>query len=255
MNPLLLSRLPLAGLAVLWASAAHAGPPFVTDDPEPVENGHWEINSAVTGIHTQGGTNGFAPQIDANYGPAPGVQLHLQPQMAYSNAGGTGTGGRSYGVGDTEFGIKVRLYEQASASGQWMVSAYPFYEAPTGKSQRGLGAGSASEYLPLWVQWTGGKWTSFGGGGYWFESGAGQRNSWAAGWATLYEVLPGLQLGGEVFARTASTIGGHGTAGFNFGGTYVLGSESALLFSAGRGLANTPSTDQAAWYLGIRLTR
>jgi hypothetical protein len=26
-----------------------AGPPFVTDDPEPVEYGHWEINNAVVG--------------------------------------------------------------------------------------------------------------------------------------------------------------------------------------------------------------
>lgn len=34
---------------VLACAMAHAGPPFVTDDPEPVELQRWEINTADTG--------------------------------------------------------------------------------------------------------------------------------------------------------------------------------------------------------------
>ncbi len=242
-------------LAFVLIAVAHAGPPFVTDDPEPVENGHWEINSAVTGIRTSAGSMAFAPQIDINYGAAPGVQLHLMPQMAYSRSGGESGSTRAYGIGDTELGVKIRLIDQTGPDGGWMFSMYPLYEAPTGNARRGLGAGAGSEFLPFWLQRTGGGWTTFGGGGLWINSGAGRRNAWAAGWVALYQFTPDLQLGGEIFARTADAIGAHGTAGFNFGGTYDLRKNVSALFSAGRGIANVSDTDEAAWYLGIRITR
>lgn len=245
----------LASLAFLLVAVAHAGPPFVTDDPEPVENGHWEINSAVTGFRSGVGTTAFAPQIDVNYGTAPGVQLHVMPQMAYNSSGGESAGPRAYGVGDTEFGVKLRFVDETGPAGGWMFGTYPFYEAPTGNARRGLGAGAPSVYLPFWLQWTGGGWTTFGGGGYWIDSGAGRRNAWAAGWVALYQFTPDLQLGGEVFARTAEAVGAHGAVGFNVGGTYDLRKDGALLFSVGRGIVNASYTDETAWYLGIRITR
>jgi len=248
-------RAALASLALLLVAVAHAGPPFVTDDPEPVEYGHWEINSAATGLHTGTGTTAFAPQIDANYGAAPGVQLHVMPQLAYSRPGGEPGAGRAYGVGDTEFGVKIRFADATGPAGEWMLSMYPLYQAPTGNARRGLGAGAPSVSLPFWLQWSGGGWTTYGGGGYWIDSGAGRRNAWAGGWLALYQFTPGLQLGGEVFARTADTVGARGSAGFNVGGTYDLSDEAALLFSAGRGIANASNTNEAAWYLGLRITR
>lgn len=33
----------LATLGLLAPATAWAGPPFLTDDPEPTETGHWEI--------------------------------------------------------------------------------------------------------------------------------------------------------------------------------------------------------------------
>jgi hypothetical protein len=245
----------LAVLALALVTAAHAGPPFITDDPEPVEDGHWEVNSAFTGVRTAAGTTALAPQFDINYGAATGVQLHVMPQMAYNSAGGDAGGGRSYGPGDTEFGVKLRFVNESGPGGEWMAALYPFYEAPTGSAARGLGAGASSVYLPLWLQWATDGWTMFGGGGYWIDSGTGRRNAWAAGWTLLYAFTPGLQLGGEVYAKTADTVGAHGTAGFNLGGTYELGKDSALLFSAGRGIANITATNEMSWYLGIRTTR
>ena len=40
-------RLVTAALALAFAApeAAVAGPPFLTDDPEPTETGHWEIHA------------------------------------------------------------------------------------------------------------------------------------------------------------------------------------------------------------------
>jgi hypothetical protein len=76
MNKLLLC------LALLWAVPCLAGPPFVTDDPEPVDYQKWEVNYALTGSHNQAGTGAFLPQVDMNYGIAEGVQFHMQPQLA-----------------------------------------------------------------------------------------------------------------------------------------------------------------------------
>ena len=248
-----LARIACALALLAWAGTSRAGPPFVTDDPEPVDYGHWEINSAVTGTRSVGTTNAFAPQVDTNYGAAPGVQLHVQPQVAYTSMGGSASTQHAYGLGDTELGIKLRLLDQAAGDGQWMLSFYPFYEVPTGNAARGLGAGAHSEYLPLWLQWAGGGWTTFGGGGYWINPGAGRRNAWAGGWAALYQFTADLQLGGEVYARTADSADSRTSAAFNIGGTYSLGKDTALLFSLGRGLVNTPG-NQASGYFGLRVT-
>jgi len=37
---------------MLAIGSAHAGPPFVTDDPEPVSPGGWEINVPFIPEHT-----------------------------------------------------------------------------------------------------------------------------------------------------------------------------------------------------------
>ena len=47
-----------AGLALSLAGTARAGPPFVTDDPEPVDLGHWEVYGFSAGTHAQGNMSG-----------------------------------------------------------------------------------------------------------------------------------------------------------------------------------------------------
>src|SRR5690349_5051062 len=56
------------------ASPALAGPPLITDDPDPVEKGHWELNIPYTLDVSGRDANGKrtwaheAPLIDLNYG-------------------------------------------------------------------------------------------------------------------------------------------------------------------------------------------
>jgi hypothetical protein len=233
----------------IGAGTVNAGPPFVTDDPEPAELHIWEVNYAVNGTHADGVSNAFLPGTDINYGAAPGVQLHAQLQMAYNQS----TGSTHYGLGDTELGIKYRLTNETEDASEWMVSVYPALEIPTGSPSKRLGAGSSSIFLPVWVQTTRGNWTLFGGGGYWLNHGAGSRDAWSAGWAALYQVEEGLQLGGEVFGKNADTANGRGSSGFNLGGVYGLEKDVNLLFSAGRGLSNVANTNQASLYLGLQV--
>lgn len=234
--------------AALLSTAAHAGPPFVTDDPEPVDLHAWEINYGATWLRNADGYGGALPGIDLNYGAARNLQLHAQPQLAYTR----GPGGRAAGLGDLELGVKYRFTDPDQPRSDWMVAIYPMLDLPTGSARRGLGAGAHSVYLPLWLQTTRGRWTVFGGGGYWLDHGSGARNAWAGGVTALYEVNENLQLGGEFFGGTRRRVDEGGATGFNLGGTWQLRKGLALLFSAGHGLHNAAQSDQGAVYLGLR---
>src|SRR5271167_1652910 len=50
-----------AALALLPAGRAAAGPPFQTDDPEPVPYQHFEFYTLSTGTAIRGDTSGVAP--------------------------------------------------------------------------------------------------------------------------------------------------------------------------------------------------
>lgn len=243
-------RTAIVIVAALSGGSAFAGPPFITDDPEPVEYQAWEINYGATYLRTATATSGALPGIDINYGAFPGVQLHVQPQMAYSR----GHGPRAYDVGDTELGIKYRLSAATDDKRSWMFALYPMLELPTGSARRNLGAGAHSFYLPLWAQTTRGPWTVFGGGGYWRNSAPDARNAWAGGLTVLYQLSDRLQFGGEVFGTTPNSADGRASVGTNFGGVYQVAHDLSLLFSIGHGLRNASATNKGAAYLGVRVS-
>jgi hypothetical protein len=72
----------LSGLLGLLAQPAVAGPPFLSDDPQPTDTGHFEIYTFNNGTNTRAGTSGEAG-IDFNYGAATDLQLTATlPQAA-----------------------------------------------------------------------------------------------------------------------------------------------------------------------------
>ena len=233
--------------AAAW-STAYAGPPFVTDDPEPVDLHAWEINYGATWLRTMGGNGGAMPGIDLNYGAMPNVQLHAQPQVAYTR----GSGGNAVGPGDLELGVKYRLTGPDQPRSDWIAGIYPMLEPPTGSERRGLGAGAHSVYLPLWLQTTRGRWTVFGGAGYWLDYGAGSHNAWAGGITALYQVDARLQFGAEWYGSTRHRVDAVAATGSNLGGILQLHDNLALLFSVGHGLHNARATNQGAAYIGLR---
>jgi hypothetical protein len=107
--------------------------------------------------------------------------------------------------------------------------------AATGNANHGLGAGQTQAFLPLWLQKDFDDWTTYGGGGYWINPGAGNRNYWYVGWLLQRQVTKSLALGGEVFHQTSNATGKKGITGFNLGGVFDITEHHHLLFSAGRG--------------------
>jgi hypothetical protein len=67
-------RMCVCGALLLGISPAMAGPPYMTDDPEPTDYKHFEIYNFTNGTATRANTSGEAG-IDINYGGAPNLQL------------------------------------------------------------------------------------------------------------------------------------------------------------------------------------
>jgi len=210
------------------STPANAGPPYVTDDPQPVSWRHWEFYVSLTGQSEAGSRSGDAPHFEANFGAAPGLQLHLIVPFSYARPPGEPT---AYGPGDIEFGAKYRFVEESEGLPQ--IGAFPIVELPSGDASRGLGTGEVRVFLPVWLQKSFGKWTTYGGGGYWINPGAGNRNWWLAGWQAQVQVTSSFAPGAEVYYESPAEAGGHPKVLYNIGFVLDFGEHHHLLASAG----------------------
>lgn len=219
------------GLAVLLASSrAWAGPPYITDDPEPVAYRHWEVYLASQSFHDDDGWTGTAPHLEVNVGAIRNVQLHVIAPLAFSAPDG---GRATYGYGDTELGFKLRFVQERKAVP--MIGIFPLVEVPTGDRTAGLGNGSTLVFIPVWLQKSFGAWTTYGGAGVWIDLGDRDRHWWLFGWHLERRVAKWLSLGAEVFDQTPNEPGAGNDLRFNLGAVIDFSDTHHLLVSAGRG--------------------
>ncbi len=215
-------------LPCLLGVMAYGGPPFRTDDPQPVDPGHLELYLFAAGQRGSGSSSGLGPAVEFNYGILPDVQFHAIVPAAYNRPQDAPA---RAGLGDMEVGLKVRFLQETHSLPQ--IGIFPLVELPTGGAERGLGSGHTQVYLPIWAQKTWGAWTSYGGFGWWQNPGEGNRNWHYAGWLLQRDLGENLMLGAEAFHTTAMTLGGKGATGFNAGGQFNCSEKHHLLFSAG----------------------
>lgn len=224
------SRIGLRAVALLITAAtasspAAAGPPYVTDDPEPTDLGHWELYLFGAGEGAHRAWDGAAG-LDLNYGAIENVQVTATLPLDLSHERGGATRG---GAGDIELGVKYRFLHSEAAGLD--VSIFPRLILPT--AGRRFGTGRAAMLLPVWAQKDLGAWSVFGGGGYTINPGAGNRDYWQGGLALTRTVSKRLSLGGEATIEGADSRGGHRSIGLDAGGILKLGGPFALLASAG----------------------
>ena len=248
-NRPLIRRAGLAACALLLESSVQAGPPFVTDDPEPVKYGHWEVNYGASKIWRVGSASAALPVIDINYGIASDVQLHLQPRYSLEKD----AQGQRAAVDDTEVGAKYRFLNREQDDMSFMAGIYPMLQLPTGDGRLGAGRGRLQALLPVWFQAGIANWTVYGGLGYRVNQGPQNKNSIFTGVTTLHQFRPWLQLGGEIFRETANARDSVSTSGFNLGGYCSLAPNYNLLFSAGKNLKNVPAASQRAVFIALQV--
>jgi hypothetical protein len=237
------ATLGLTLVAGLLAGPAAAGPPFQTDDPEPVPLHHYEAY-AFGVLDRAGGTTFLqTPAFEFNVGAAPNLQLHAVVPMVYESAGG------AFGIGDVELGAKYRFVQETS--GRPQIGVFPMLELPTGDGARGLGNGRLWARLPVWLQKSVGPWTSFGGVGYEVNHAPGMKDSLFGGWLLQRTLCARLILGGEIFSQQAQAVGGRGTTFVDGGGYLDLKGALSLLFMLGHTVAGESHT---VGYLGLYYT-
>ncbi len=195
----------LGALAVLVSAStvALAGPPFQTDDPEPIDFRNYEFYTFASSDGTAVETDTAGPALEFNWGALPNVHLHvIVPAAAIFPSNNpslapAGTGPRTFGLGDIELGIKLRFVQETKH--RPMIGTFTMFEMPSGNAARGLGVGKTWYKLPLWVQKSFGPWTTYGGGGEALVNAPGYRNYPFAGWLVQRDLGKKVTLATEIF--------------------------------------------------------
>ncbi|MGB7590392.1 MAG: hypothetical protein WCD04_12265 [Terriglobia bacterium] len=192
-------------LFMLAATNLWSGPPFQTDDPEPVEFRHYEVYLFGASDGTPVETDPVGPAFEANWGAAPNLQLHLiAPLGAVIPSNNplyfpAGVGPSAYGLTDVELGAKYRFVKETKYRPQ--IGTFTMLEVPTGSYAKGLGVGKVWYKVPIWVQKSWGHWTTYGGAGYQIVPQTGYRNFTYGGWLLQRDIGKKLTLGAEVFSH------------------------------------------------------
>ena len=235
----------VAGL--LYASIpALAGPPYLSDDPEPTDYQHYEIYAFTNGINARGGTSGEGG-IDFNYGGAPNLQLTATIPLAYDFPA---AGASAIGLGNIELAAKYRFLTQQNFGLD--VAVFPRVFLPSASAN--VGTQHASFLLPVWLQKDWGKWSVFGGGGCAINRGGNSRDFCEAGVVVTRQVRTDLQVGLELFHQSADTIGGKDMTSIGSGARYDVNDHLHLLGYVGRGIQNADETARLNWYASVLFT-
>jgi hypothetical protein len=220
----------------LFSSAATAGPPFVTDDPQPTDYHKWEVYNFAGGSR-EGGVTSLDTGFDFNYGGFKDVQLTAVFPMHTET-------GAPLDAGDVQLAAKFKFLHQGERHFGLDVTFFPRVFVPTGRGSR-----YTQILLPLWVQRDIGKWQIFGGGGYTLNPGPGNRDYWVQGLVINRQVTKGFQLGVEEYHQGPGAIGDRPITGVNLGTTIHVKGPFSLLGAFGQGV-NRPQT---IFYTALKL--
>jgi hypothetical protein len=205
-----IGTLPLLLTMAATRVLAQAGPPFQTDDPTPVDLGHYEAYVFGTVDGTPAELDPVGPAFEFNWGAIPRVQLHaILPWGVAAPSNNPaylpgGTGGTYFGLTDTELGAKIAYIKESKYVPQ--IGTFTMFEMPTGSYSKGLGVGKVWYRLPVWLQKNFGNWLLDGGAGETVVPQTGYRDFPYGGFLLKYTFGERMEVGGEVFA--------HGKEGF-----------------------------------------
>ena len=224
--------LALPVLFLICVQSNYAGPPFLTDDPEPVPLKHWEYYLSSVNIYQSSVWSGTLPHFEVNYGLVSNMQVHLLLPVNYTLLLHQGV---HFGYADTEFGIKYRFLKETDNHPQ--AGIFPICEIPTIRNNE-FSDDRVKIFLPLWIQKSWNKLITYGGAGYWINPGSGNKNSVFLGWESQYDFSEAVTLGGELYFQSADVVDGKSMTAFNLGGSINFSEQFHLIFSFGHSITN-----------------
>jgi hypothetical protein len=168
-----------------------AGPPYLTDDPDPTDYHHWEAYLFTTGDRAGSGYTINGPTAELDYGAFPDTQISLGIGMATAAGGGMPT---VSGFGDVAFSVKYRFLHETN--GWPELAVFPEVTLPAGDANRDLGNGRPTYHLQLWAQKSFGPWTVDTGGGVFLNPAPGEQDYPYGGLLLQRDCGEHLSLGG-----------------------------------------------------------
>jgi hypothetical protein len=224
---------------------SYAGPPFFTDDPQPVNFKHWEFYiSSINTLHPDM-WSGTSPHIEVNYGLIPNLQVHLLLPMNYNYFLHRSA---DFGYGNTEFGVKYCFINETENFPQ--IGIFPILEIPIIKNPE-FSDGKLQIFIPVWLQKSWGRFTTYGGLGYWINPGTNNKNWIFTGWEIQYDFSSKFMLGGELYYHSADAYNNNSVIACNIGGSVNFSEKFHFIFSLGHSLLNDSFISS---YLGFLLT-
>jgi hypothetical protein len=233
--------------AAMFRVPAFAGPPYLTDDPEPTDTGHFENYLYLEGTRAAGAFDTPGAGFEINYGAWPDVQLTGSAPLNPN----PGPGGMGIVWAPLGGGIKYRFLEEDTEGWRPQAAIFPQISIPVGSAARGS---PVSELLPLWLQKSFGPWTTFGGGGFVNNPGAGNRGYTVYGCALQRDVTKTLQLGAEIFGQTRSAAGFAASTAVGLAALYDFSDRWHLVGSVNTGIVNAHEADRFSYNLALKWT-
>jgi hypothetical protein len=259
-NPILVGWAMLLLLSPFSTAVwGQAGPPFQTDDPTPVDLGHYEAYVFGTVDGTPVELDTISPGFEFNWGAIPNIQLHVilplgevipSNKPAYAPGG---MGPSAFGLQDMELGVKWGFIKQTKRRPQ--IGSFTMFEIPTGSYSKGLGVGKVWYKLPIWVEKEFGPWSLVGGLGYAVVPQYQYKKYLYGGYLVKRTLIEKLELSAEVFSHASEGFAAAQTQAstlIDAGGYYHFKQPGLqLLFAYGHSIAG--QTENYA-YLGLYKT-
>jgi hypothetical protein len=238
--PKILEKITVGLILLQFALLAKGSPPFISDDPYPVDYKHWQAYFFFASDYSSHYRQTNFPSFSANYGLIPDLEVSLsaglqsQTQQLIED-GQRPSVLRGYGFTDMQMTLKYAFIKEKPKFPQ--VAFAPTVNIPTGNARRGLGNGKIVITYPIWIQKTMGAWTTYGGGGYVQDFAPNSTNFYFEGWVLQKNINDKWMVGGEIFNQTGNLITGKPITIATLGGGYNFKSNFSLLFSLGHQIA------------------
>lgn len=138
-------------VAFLSSTTAHAQLPFYTDDADTTAKGkfHLELSNEHDWLQKSSfpGRRQNTTVFTLNYGLTDRIELGVNAPFIKVFNDRTSVLGSPSGIGDTQFGVKVRLLDEREGSRLPATSVVFYVEAPTGNTRKQIGSGLVDYWL------------------------------------------------------------------------------------------------------------
>ena len=256
--------LPALAFIVFASISARAQLPFYTDDADTTPKGkfHIEISNEHDWLQASSlpGKRQNTAVLTVNYGLTNHIELDVNgPFIKIFNDQASLLGNPS-GIGDTQFGVKVRLRDEREGSKLPALAAVFYAEAPTGSTSKELGSGLVDYWLYGVLQKSLTKRTVgrlnggvlFAGnnstGLIGIETTRGQ--VYTANGSLVRNFTPRLQLGAELFGGVTNNFNlSRGQLEAQFGGGYAFTERFEFTFGVVAG--HFPASPRAGVQVGF----